>query len=300
MRFVTFTHGDRQRAGIVLGDCGSPEDIVLDLAHPAFAEALQGTEPHLLAMIEAGLARFPDRLAAVSPPDAARHRLDAVQIRAPLPHPPRIFGIAHNYICALGERGMAHPEAPVVFVKEPSTVVGPNDDVLLPAVGGCTYEAELAAIIGRPCKDVGAAEALEHVAGYMIFNDVSASELIRDEGNFLRGKNFPTFGPSGPYLATADEIPDPQDLEVELQVDGVVRQRGTTRQMLFGVADLVSLLSRTSELRPGDIIATGTPAGVAPVQKPPTWLRAGHRVSIRITGLGTLENRIVAEETADA
>lgn len=301
MRFVTFSQNGRVRAGLLLGDADHPEDTVLDLAHPGYADALQGTPPSLLAMIKSDLAACATRLASVDPPEASRLQLGTVELQAPLPDPPRIFGIAHNYICALEERGMARPEAPVVFVKEPSCVVGPGTDVVLPSsVGGCTYEAELAAVIGRQCRDVGPDTALSYVAGYMNFNDVSASELIRQDGKFLRGKNFPTFGPCGPFLAAVDEIPDPQALDVTLEVDGVVRQRGTTRQMLFDVASLVSFLSRSTELRPGDVIATGTPAGVAPMQKPPTWLRAGDRVAMSVTGLGTLINTIVAKETVDA
>ncbi|WP_209427947.1 fumarylacetoacetate hydrolase family protein [Pararhodobacter sp. SW119] len=300
MHFVTFTHDGCERAGILLGEAEHPEDTILDLAHPAYREAMQGTEPRMLAMIGSGLHACATRLADVEPPASARLRVDAVRLCAPLPNPPRIFGAAHNFTCALEERGMECPDEPVVFAKAPSTIAGPGADILLPAVGGCTYEAELAAVIGKRCSEVGASEALDHVAGYMIFNDISASEIIRAEGNFQRGKNFPTFGPCGPFLATADEIPDPQDLDIELRVDDVIRQRGSTRMMLFNVAQLVSILSQTTELHPGDMIATGTPAGVAAVQKPPNWLQAGQRVSIRITGLGSLVNQIVAEEAANA
>ena len=301
MRFVTFDRDGRERAGILPGESAGAGDVVLDLSHPAYIDALAGTPPVLLGMIEAGLEACASHLAVVDAPEAARLRLGDVVLRAPLPNPPRIFGVAHNYTCALDERGMAYPGEPVIFTKEPSTVIGPGDDILLPPeVGGCTYEAELAVVIGRPCKDIEPEEALEYIAGYMNFNDISASEVIRADGNFHRGKNFPTFGPSGPFLATPDEIPDPQDLEIVLEVDGILRQRGSTRQMLFSVADLVSTLSRTNGLRPGDIIATGTPAGVAPVQTPPTWLANGARVTMGVAGLGTLENSVAVKEVADA
>jgi 2-keto-4-pentenoate hydratase/2-oxohepta-3-ene-1,7-dioic acid hydratase in catechol pathway len=183
---------------------------------------------------------------------------------------------------------------PVLFMKEASSLVGPGEPIVLPAdVGGVTYEAELAAVIGTRADRVTREQALAHVAGYVAFNDVSASELIKREGRFDRGKNLPSFGPIGPFLATADEIPDPQNVPIRLDVDGTVLQDGSTATMLFSLAELIAFLSAREPLEPGDVIATGTPAGVAAVRKPPAWLRPGQTVTIRVGGLGTLTNPVV-------
>lgn len=298
MRFVTFSGpgGAAPRAGILTGDGTGAGDEVADLAHPAFAAALAGTRPDVLAMVEAGLAAIAARLADMPPPADARLALADVTLHAPIPRPPRIFGIAHNYRAAVAERGMDLPDAPVVFDKSPDTIVGPGAAVVVaPETGGCTYEAELAVIIGRPARDVAAADALAHVAAYAAFNDVSASQMIRADGNFVRGKNLPTFGPFGPFLATADEIADPQALAVRFEMDLEVLQEGSTADMIFGVAELIEHLSRTTELRPGDVIASGTPAGVAPLRDPPAWIKPGATMTVTVEGLGSLTNPVVAE-----
>ena len=284
------------RAGILRGDGAGAGDRVIDLAHPAFAAALGGAAPDVLSMVQAGLGDITTRLMAVTVPEEALLRLSDVTLHAPLTRPGRIFGVAHNYRAALAERGMPLPDAPVLFDKRADTIVGPGAAVMLaPDVGGCTYEAELAVVIGRPARGVAEADALGHVAGYAAFNDVSASQVIRADGNFDRGKNFPTFGPFGPFLATADEIADPQDLAVRFEMDGRVLQEGTTADMVFSVAALISILSHQTALMPGDVIASGTPAGVAPLQTPPTWLAPGATMTVTVKGLGTLTNPVVAE-----
>jgi 2,4-diketo-3-deoxy-L-fuconate hydrolase len=218
-----------------------------------------------------------------------------------LPAPLRIFGIAHNYRDALAERGMALPEKPVLFMKAPRTIAGPGHQVVLPAgIGGVTWEAELAAVIGVRAENVSKDQALGHVAAYGCFNDISASEIIRADGHFDRGKNFPTFGPFGPFLASRGEVPNPQALRVSLKVDGRTLQFGSTRNMLFGVADLISHLSHLQALEPGDIIATGTPAGVAGMHKPPAWLKPGSTVEVEVEGLGRLTNPITEGPAPDA
>jgi 2,4-didehydro-3-deoxy-L-rhamnonate hydrolase len=220
---------------------------------------------------------------------------------APLPEPRRVFGIAHNYRDALAERGMAPPDKPVLFMKAPRTIAGPGQAVVLPAgIGGVTYEAELAAIIGIRAENISKDRALDYVAAYGCFNDISASEIIKADGHFDRGKNFATFGPFGPYLASPDEVPDPQALVVSLKVDGRTLQSGSTRDMLFDVADLVSYLSGLQALEPGDIIATGTPAGVAGLHKPPAWLKPGSVVEVAVEGLGRLQNPITEGPAPDA
>ena len=293
MKFVTFTQGGVIRAGVLIGDGAGFADVVIDLAHPAMCGPLYGTAPQIQAILDAGLSGIVSAIAAHGLVDAAKLPLASVTLLAPLPEPKRIFGVAHNYRDALAERGMAAPEKPVLFMKAARTVVATGQCIVLPAdIGGVTYEAELAAIIGRRAENVGTGLALEHVAAYACFNDISASEIIKADGHFDRGKNFATFGPFGPFLASADEVTDPQALQVSLSVDGRALQSGSTRHMMFGVADLVSYLSHQTVLEPGDVIATGTPAGVAALHKPPAWLRPGSIVTMQVQGLGRLVNSI--------
>lgn len=294
MRFVTFAHAGAQRAGVLVGDASNGSDAVFDLASESMAAPLDGVAPQVDALIAAGLARLAAAIARHGLREQARLSLGDVSLLAPVPRPRRIMGIAHNYRDAIRERGMEPPAAPVVFEKRPETVVGPGHPVVLPAgIGGVTYEAELAIVIGKRGVDIAAADALSHIVAAGVFNDVSASELIRKDGCFDRGKNLPTFGPFGPYLATVDEVGDLQRLPVSFELDGVTLQNSSTEQMLFGVAELVEFLSRGSALEVGDIIATGTPAGVAPVRKPPTWIQPGARMCASVGGLGRLCNPVI-------
>ena len=296
MRFVTFTQSSLTRAGVLIGDGDGDgaNDVVVDLAHPAMRAALRGAEPQMQALLDAGLPGIVDAIAAHGLKDAAKLQLASVALLAPLPAPKRIFGIAHNYRDALAERGMAPPDKPVLFMKAPHTIAAPGQPIVLPAgIGGVTYEAELAAVIGVRAENIGRDTALDHVVAFGCFNDISASEIIKADGHFDRGKNFKTFGPFGPFLASRDEVPDPHALRVTLNVDGKQLQCGSTKDMMFGVADLVSWLSHQTALEPGDIIATGTPAGVAALHVPPAWLTPGASVAMQVEGLGRLVNPII-------
>lgn len=299
MRLITFKHGGSTRAGLLRGQPGDPNAVVVDLATAEISRCLEGVEPTVDAMLRAGLDVVAEQLSTSPPAAESQLPFGEVELLAPLPRPRRIIGIAHNYRCALAERRMELPRAPVAFEKKPSTVIAPGAAIILPfGAGGITYEAELAAIIGLRADGVSPERALDHVAGYTIFNDVSASEIIRADGDFERGKNFPTFGPMGPYLATPDEVGDPSALRITLSVDGQVLQSGSTSDMLFGVAELISLLSHERPLEVGDVIATGTPAGVAPLRSPPAWLRSGSQASVTVAGLGTLANPVENEVPA--
>jgi 2,4-didehydro-3-deoxy-L-rhamnonate hydrolase len=290
MKFVTFVEQGQERAGVLTGG----GDAIIDLAHPAMRDALTAPSPAMLDLVEAGLPRLIERLHAHGLAAEATLPCSAVSLRAPLPAPRRIYGVAFNYRDALAERGMAPPANPVLFMKAPHTVISTDEAIVLPpGIGGVTYEAELAAVIGSVADNVSTARALDHVAAYSCLNDISASEIIKADGHFDRGKNFPTFCPFGPYLASSDEIPDPHALKVSLQIDGHQLQQGSTRDMLFGVAELISCLSHRQPLKPGDIIATGTPAGVAVSHKPPAWLRPGAVVEMEVEGLGRLRNPVV-------
>lgn len=297
MRFVTFSNGQGRRAGVLIGDIGDADARILDLAHSSFSEALGDALPDMLSLVKSGLNDIASRIADAARCEDAELAIDQVRIHAPLLDPPMIIGVAHNFHCALAERGIDAPQSPVVFDKHPSTIIGPGEPIVLPKdIGGVTYEAELAVVIGRPGRNIPANDALAHVAGYAAFNDVSASELIKADANFERGKNLPTFAPFGPFIVTADEIADPQQLKLRLDVDGECLQDSTTGRMVFSVAELIARLSANKALAAGTVIATGTPAGVAPVRQPHTWLKPGTTVRMSVEGLGVLANPV--EETA--
>src|SRR5574343_475868 len=200
----------------------------------------------------------------------------------------KFIAIGLNYKDHADEAGMPIPKEPIVFTKAISCIQGPNDDVMLPkgSVKG-DWEVELGVVIGKQARHVSQKAALDHVAGYCLSNDVSEREWQLERGTqWDKGKGCDTFGPLGPWLVTADEVPDPQQLDLWLEVDGHRYQNGNTRTMVFGVAQIVSYLSRFMSLQPGDVISTGTPPGVGLGQKPPVYLRAGQTMRLGIEGLG--------------
>ncbi|WP_341678855.1 fumarylacetoacetate hydrolase family protein [Niveibacterium sp. SC-1] len=204
--------------------------------------------------------------------------------------------IGLNYADHAAESNMAVPAEPVVFNKWTSAIVGPNDDVEIPRGSTRTdWEVELGVVIGEGGRYISEADAMRHVAGYCVVNDVSEREvqLERGGGQWDKGKGCDTFGPLGPWLVTADEIPDPQKLDIWLEVDGRRFQNGNTRTMIFGIAKLVSHLSQFMSLQPGDVISTGTPPGVGLGQKPPLYLVAGQTMRLGISGLGEQQQRTV-------
>lgn len=204
--------------------------------------------------------------------------------------------IGLNYVDHAAETGMPVPAEPVVFAKWTSAIVGPDDAVQIPRGSQRTdWEVELGVVIGRGGRYIDEADAMQHVAGYCVVNDVSEREyqLERGGGQWAKGKGCDTFGPIGPWLVTADEVADPQDLALWLEVDGRRMQDGNTRTMVFGVARLVSHLSRFMSLQPGDLISTGTPPGVGLAHKPPRYLRAGQTMRLGIQGLGEQCQRTV-------
>lgn len=197
--------------------------------------------------------------------------------------------IGLNYADHAAESGMAVPPEPVLFMKATSAVCGPNDDVIIPKGSLKTdWEVELGVVIGREARYVDEADAMSHVAGYCVINDVSERAFqIERAGQWVKGKSADTFGPTGPWLVTADEVADPQNLQMWLKVDGHMYQNGSTRTMVYGVRHLVSYVSQFMSLQPGDIISTGTPPGVGMGQKPaPVYLRPGQVMTLGIEGLG--------------
>ena len=272
MRLVTFARADETGTGVLL-----PGDQLLDVSDLAPSPVELAASPGASAAARAAVAA-PDPARVVSVAD--------VRLLAPVPRPGAIWCIGYNY---RGHTAVEDPPYPDVFVKTANTVVGPDEPVVLPrASAEVDYEAELAVVIGTAAHDVPPERALEHVAGYTVFDDVSARDWQRRTSQWVLGKSFDTFGPMGPALVTIDEVPDPQDLAVELRCNGELTVSSHTSRMVFPVAFLVSYLSQVATLLPGDVIATGTPQklpGALERQRP---LRDGDEVAITIGHLGTL------------
>ena len=221
--------------------------------------------------------------------------LAEVRLLAPVPQPGKIICVGLNYRDHARETGQKLPTEPVLFPKFANSVVGPGADVLVPPEAEkINYEAELAVVIGRRATAVPVDDALVHVAGYACANDVSSRSLQFRSAQWLLGKAIDTFLPLGPWLVTADEVPDPQALGIRCLVNDEVRQSSSTGEMVFGVAELVSFISRTITLEPGDLVVTGTPSGVGMAADPPRFLRPGDRMRVEIDGLGELENTVRA------
>lgn len=222
------------------------------------------------------------------------------RIGSPLAWVPNFFCIGLNYAKHAEEAGMAKPTEPIIFSKASSALSGPDDPVIIPrgAQKG-DWEAELGVVIGKPALYVSEAEALGHVAGYCVINDVSERSFqIERGGQWIKGKSAPSFGPVGPWLVTPDEVPDPQALGLSLTLNGEVMQSSSTADMIFGVAEIISHMSQFMELRPGDVIATGTPEGVGMGMKPPRFLKPGDVMELEVEGLG--RQRQVAEAAGAA
>jgi 2,4-didehydro-3-deoxy-L-rhamnonate hydrolase len=210
------------------------------------------------------------------------------------------IAVGLNYADHAAESGMPVPKEPVLFTKAPSCIVGPNDDVMIPKGSKKTdWEVELAIVIGSRASYVSERDALAHVAGYCVCNDVSEREFQHERaGQWVKGKSAPTFGPLGPWLVTTDEIKDVQALDMWLDVGGERMQTGSTKTMVFGVKTLISYISQFMILEPGDVITTGTPPGVGSGMKPPRFLKAGDIVSLGIDGLGQQTQNVVAWKAA--
>jgi 2-keto-4-pentenoate hydratase/2-oxohepta-3-ene-1,7-dioic acid hydratase in catechol pathway len=275
------------------GPKGSEKPGLLDAS--GTIRDLSGVIPDL-----AGAALSPEGLAKLAALDPAT--LPAVggnpRLGPPVAGMTNFVCIGLNYADHAAETGAAIPKEPIVFLKSLGALCGPNDDVVIPKHSVKTdWEVELAIIIGSTARCVSEDQAMEHVAGYAVCNDVSEREWqIERGGSWDKGKGCDTFGPLGPWLVTKDEVPDPQDLAMTLDVDGVRMQDGSTRTMIFGVRKLVSYVSHFITLHPGDVISTGTPPGVGLGKKPPMFLKAGQEMKLSIAGLGEQTQRTVAFE----
>jgi acylpyruvate hydrolase len=283
VRLLSFHTDDGPAAAVQVGD-----DLVPASALAAPSNSVCG----LLAAHDAdGLRELAERAAQSD----ARLALTDVSLHAPIVDPQKIVCIGLNYRDHAEETGQDIPSAPMWFAKFANSLIGSGRPIVLPAAhpDHVDYEAELALVIGRPAKNVSAEHALAHIAGAMPFNDVSARDLQFQNPLWTSGKAIDTFAPCGPALVTLDEIDDLHTLGVRTRVDGELLQEGTTANMIFGAAELVAWLSRTMTLLPGDIIATGTPAGVGAAQG--RFLREGETVEVEVDGLGTLVNGVRRE-----
>jgi 2-keto-4-pentenoate hydratase/2-oxohepta-3-ene-1,7-dioic acid hydratase in catechol pathway len=223
--------------------------------------------------------------------------MTSIRLGPPVPDPDKIICLGLNYREHAAESGMQLPESPILFAKFRNALVGPEDDVVLPRQSAAVdFEGELAVVIGTRCKNVPEADALTCVAGYMVMNDVSARDLQLKTSQWLPGKAIDTFAPTGPGITPAWEIPDPQDLLLTTRVNGEVVQQASTAEMIFSVAGAIEWISSLMTLEPGDIIATGTPAGVGATRKPPLWLSEGDLVEVEIDRIGAIRNKFVRDQ----
>jgi len=285
-----------------LDDAGAPEaeaDCLIPSDALAFLRRLERSLPaaeRALAFALEASERFDLGHAA----ERLFERRRDVRLLAPVLRPGKIVAVARNYAAHAKEAGsVAPPEEPVLFLKAPSAVIGPEDDIVLPrASREVDFEGELAAVIGRAARELRAEEALDFVAGYCVANDVSARDFQNVRGQHFIGKSCDGFAPLGPALVTRDEVPDPQDLAIRTIVSGEQMQSARTKEMIFPVAAIVAFASRLMTLEPGDVILTGTPAGVGMARNPPRWLREGDVVEVSIERVGRLVS-YVAKPTED-
>jgi len=262
---------------------------VIDLTAAGFSSILDlieaGYEGRARAETFAAKAAGGDKLA-----------LSSVKLLAPIPRPRKLICVGLNYRDHAAETGATIPDVPTIFNKFATAVIGPGADIVLPRVSKSPdYEAEFAFVVGIGGRHIAAEDWKKHIFGYTIVNDVSARDYQRATTQWLMGKTFDTFAPMGPWIVTADEIADPHNVNIQLEIDGEILQNSNTRELIFKIPDLIAFLSSVFTLEPGDIVSTGTPAGVGAARKPPRFLRPGEEVTVKIEGIGELTNPVVAE-----
>lgn len=278
MKLVSFSTGEgRIRPGALFEE----GKLVVDLSAAGYLDAL--------AVIAAGVN-------AIDKGAYPGYRLDQVKLHAPLNNPPRIFAIGLNYRDHAAESKMQLPPVPVVFFKLHTSIIGPGEPIVLPkATTQPDYEAELAFVIGKGGYRIPASAWREHVYGFTIANDVSARDVQFATSQWSMAKSFNTFCPLGPAIVTTDEIADPHKLAISLTIDGETLQSSNTRELVFGVPELVEYISSIAPLLPGDIVSTGTPGGVGLGRTPKRWLKPGETVTVSVEALGSLTNPVIEE-----
>ena len=287
MRLASFAHEDRRRVGVILGD----EIVDLLLARPDAPTEMReflalGAEGRAAAevAVEKGGNRLP---------------LSEVELLAPVPRPGKFLAVGLNYADHIAETGAETPAYPTIFTKQPTCTNSPHGAIEIPrASSRVDYEGELGIVIGETCRHVAAADAPSVIAGYTIVNDVSVRDWQNRTRQFTMGKSFDTHGPTGPAIVTPDELGDPHDLNIRTLVNGEVRQDSNTKHLIFNCYAIIEYISTAMTLEPGDIIATGTPSGVAAGMPHPQWLKPGDAVRVEITNIGAIENHCIPEPEA--
>jgi acylpyruvate hydrolase len=314
MKLVTFGHRGVQRVGLLerehvidvnraytalLSHHGDPRAAAMaDALVPADIIGVLEAGERALAAIREATGYVREGLGSGEQAEGLRRNgavfsRGEVALKAPIPHPGKLILLGLNYRDHAEETGQTIPEVPTLFAKYSNSVVGPGAAILIPrATEQIDYEAEFAFVIGRRGHHIPRERALDYVAGYTIINDVSARDYQFATSQWMVGKTFDTHCPMGPALVLKDEIPDPHNLDISLSIAGEVLQRSNTRQLIFKIPETVEYLAQIMTLEPGDVISTGTPAGVGFTRKPPRWLQPGETVRVEIAGLGVLENSV--------
>jgi 2-keto-4-pentenoate hydratase/2-oxohepta-3-ene-1,7-dioic acid hydratase in catechol pathway len=283
MKLVSFLQDDQPRIGLVRGD------EIVDLS-----KADSGLPYCMKALLEMGPEGL-DRVRACAEASSALLLQDA-KLLPPVSHPEKVICVGVNYADHAAESGMEPPCEPVIFNKFPTTLRAHEDEIVLPGLSSeVDYEAELVVVIGAGGRDIKKEQALDHVAGYTCGNDVSARDWQKGKpgGQWLLGKSFDSFGPTGPVLVTADEIPDPGRLAIRCRLNGQTMQDSCTDQLIFPVDELIAYVSSVATLKPGDLLFTGTPPGVGMARSPAVFLRSGDHVEVEIERIGLLRNSVV-------
>lgn len=284
MKLVTFSHRGTTRIGIAEGD------YIVDLA-----QATPELPREMGTFLELGEEAMRQARRALSD-KAARLPVRQVHLRPPVLRPPKFLGIGLNYADHIAESGGTVPQVPTVFNKQSTCVTGPYDPIYIPRASATVdYEGELGFVVGRRCRRVPREHAPEVIAGYLVVNDVSVREWQWRTQTWTTGKGFDTHGPIGPWIVTADEVGDPHSLSVRTWVNGELRQDSNTRHLIFDCFALVEHLSAAFTLEPGDVITTGTPAGVGGMSTPPRFLAPGDVVRVAVERIGEIENRVIPE-----
>jgi 2-keto-4-pentenoate hydratase/2-oxohepta-3-ene-1,7-dioic acid hydratase in catechol pathway len=285
MRFATISTPAGPRAALF------HDDSYIDL------HATESDLPSSVRALLEGGAKFRNALADVADqPKAVRYPAGGVKLLPPIPDPPKIVCVGLNYRDHAEESGAPIPKEPVLFSKFTTALTGHEGAIMLPPVSSeVDYEAELVIVIGKRGRRLSEQAAADHIAGYTVGHDVSARDwqLKKDGKQWLAGKTFDTFAPTGPVLVTKDEIPDPHALDISLRLNGATMQQSNTRQMIFTAARIVSYLSQIVTVEPGDLIFTGTPSGVGFTRKPPVFLKGGDVVEVEVEKIGVLRNFVV-------
>ena len=251
--------------------------------------------------VEGGLARLENSVAKLADEQDRAAELpmrdwSELRLRPPVRNPQKIIGIGLNYHDHADEVDLPKPEEPLLFAMFANAIIGPEEDILIPQMSDqIDFEAEMGVVIGRRGRHIPVGEALDYIAGYTIVNDVSARDLQFSDNQWIRGKTFDTFAPIGPCMATTTDLADGDGLAIALRLNGETMQQSNTRNLIFKVPELVSYVSRVLTLEPGDVIATGTPAGVGFTRTPPVFMQPGDVVEVDLEGVGTLRNRVAKE-----